>query len=339
MKPKTFYTLVLAISASAPLLAHSAVLNVPLSYPTIQAAIDVAISGDVVRVAAGTYYENPVIQNKAISLIGEGAASTILDGSANGRVLTVTDVTTGQVTIAGFTIQNGVANPPDQYKGGGINGYNANLVVRDNVITANAACVGMALAQEFGSITLRRNRIHANFEPLGSGCGSVAVDIFVGGLNYIDHNVIADHQVSGMEAYSDGGTMYFRHNVFRNNVWVPGNGRNWGGLGATGDLVVENNLFANNSSFQHGGAFLHQYEQGHGYIRNNSFVGNQGGSSSGMTIEATLGTNLTVTNNLMNDDQEFIAEIYCGRTPITIAANNVFASATNATIGGTCVQP
>ena len=56
--------------------AGSRTLVVPDEYPTIEAAVENATDGDTIFVKAGTYQENPLKINKALSLIGEGAETT-----------------------------------------------------------------------------------------------------------------------------------------------------------------------------------------------------------------------------------------------------------------------
>jgi len=51
---------------------------VPRDYPTIQQAINHAKDGDTIKVLAGVYREN-IIVNKSISIIGDGANITIID--------------------------------------------------------------------------------------------------------------------------------------------------------------------------------------------------------------------------------------------------------------------
>jgi parallel beta-helix repeat protein len=72
------------------------------SFGTIQEAINTAENGSTIQVPSGTYYEHVII-NKTISLIGENASTTIVDGNDNG---TVVQVTTNNVNISGFTLQN-----------------------------------------------------------------------------------------------------------------------------------------------------------------------------------------------------------------------------------------
>src|SRR6266446_1148589 len=68
--------------------ATAAVIHVPADQPTIQQGIDAASAGDIVEVAAGTYFENLDFHGKAISLqSASGAAHTIIDGSNVGTVI------------------------------------------------------------------------------------------------------------------------------------------------------------------------------------------------------------------------------------------------------------
>jgi len=76
---------------------------VPDNYTAIQEAINAASPGDTIRVRAGTYYENVVV-NKTLSLIGEDKDSTIIDANDADAVLTIQANST---TVEGFIIQNG----------------------------------------------------------------------------------------------------------------------------------------------------------------------------------------------------------------------------------------
>lgn len=81
----------------------SANIRVPTVYLTIQEAINAANLGDTVFVYNGTYYENVVV-NKTLTLAGQSAATTIVNGSG-GTVMYVEEV--DDVTIDGFTICSG----------------------------------------------------------------------------------------------------------------------------------------------------------------------------------------------------------------------------------------
>jgi parallel beta-helix repeat protein len=84
--------------------------RVPGDYPTIQQAINAAVPGDTILVAAGTYPEY-VCVNKSVTLQGTNRQSIITGGS--GSTTRVVDVKMSNVKISGFTVQG----PALSYKG------------------------------------------------------------------------------------------------------------------------------------------------------------------------------------------------------------------------------
>ncbi len=325
-KSLSVFVLILAASSSLP--AHSAVRKVPQQYPSIQAAVDAAVDGDTVRVAQGTYPENVTIAGKAISLIGAGAATTIIDGGGHDRGIAVLNVQPGTATIAGFTIRNGSAPGTE---GGGLYAVDSNTIVRDNVLTANTACFGMALSAVGGSLKLLRNWIVAN-APVDD-CGYEAVLLRMETESVIEQNVIANHQSSGVYIQT-AAKIYFRRNVVRDNAEnLVTAARGWGGLGSySSELVLENNLFVNNSGSLVGALFLGAADNGTQITRGNSFTSNTGSISSAVMFS---GAPHDTNTNLFSDSQN-VPEIDCGGNPLTIARSNVFASDSNPSFSGPC---
>ncbi|MEM3577393.1 MAG: NosD domain-containing protein [Candidatus Bathyarchaeia archaeon] len=81
--------------------ANPADIWVPYNYPTIQAAINAANSGDVIHVVGGPYAR--IVVNKTVSLVGEGEA--IIDGE--GIVQQgIVNITVNGVSIRNFIIRN-----------------------------------------------------------------------------------------------------------------------------------------------------------------------------------------------------------------------------------------
>lgn len=130
----------LVLLVSVPL---AATIHVPDDAPTIQSALDAAASGDLVQVAAGSYFENiiwpPV---NGIQLVGAGPEFTTIDGMRVASVIRFEDpdVVDAATLVRGFTITNGMALPPwPESMGGGIYLFRAHPVLEDLRIVANEA--------------------------------------------------------------------------------------------------------------------------------------------------------------------------------------------------------
>lgn len=97
----------------------------PADFRAIQQAIQAANSGDLIRVAAGKYYENLII-DKPLTLQGEDKTA-IIDGRGYGTIIRI--FRTNHVSVGGFTIQNGID---------GISVvYSYNVTLRNNNIKGN----------------------------------------------------------------------------------------------------------------------------------------------------------------------------------------------------------
>jgi len=78
-------------------------INVPGDYSTIQGAVDAAIDGDTISVGSGTYNENLII-NKNINLVGNYAVSAVINGQGNGPAIIIDGA--GELLIQRFTIMS-----------------------------------------------------------------------------------------------------------------------------------------------------------------------------------------------------------------------------------------
>ena len=117
------------------------------NFSAIQEAVNAADDFDTVYVYSGLYsdtfpYYGPsyvvcVVVNKSINLVGENKYSTIINGSGRFDVI---NVCADDVTIRGFTIQNGGESqyiPGTCRYGRGIYAHENNVVITDNCIIDN----------------------------------------------------------------------------------------------------------------------------------------------------------------------------------------------------------
>jgi serine protease len=139
----------------------AAIIHVPADQPTIQQAIDVANTGDLILVSPGTFFENLDYHGKAISIRSvRGPAQTIIDGSSVGPVVTFQSGEGLQSALAGFTIQHGSAS-----FGAGVTLSFASATITRNVFRNNAQGAGgfgAAIGGNGSSPVIERNTFQAN---------------------------------------------------------------------------------------------------------------------------------------------------------------------------------
>ena len=119
--------------------SYATVINEPADYSTIQGGIDAASDSDTVIVAAGTYMENLIWENKNISIISAtGPENTIIDGNASadtlGPVCKITNVSLDGV-MNGFTLKNGKGS--EYMSAGGLQIHYSNLTLINLIIEEN----------------------------------------------------------------------------------------------------------------------------------------------------------------------------------------------------------
>ena len=123
-------------------------INVPSDHDTIQGAINASSDGDVIAIAAGTYYEhslNP--NNKAITiqgtLNGDGSLATTIDAQQGGRVFTIESGEGDGTVIKDLVITGGLASGswPNNC-GGGISCWYSNPTISNCTISGNTADYG-----------------------------------------------------------------------------------------------------------------------------------------------------------------------------------------------------
>jgi len=267
--------------------------------PTVQAAIDRAVTGDIVVVGPGRYYENIDFLGKDITVrSAEGPEATILDGSTrDSSVVVMMHDETRNAVLEGFTITGGRGWKPAGLSvyGGGIMLVGASPIIRNNIIIGNQARLGGGLATQSSrnvrypdplieSNTFQENSSTLNGGAVGNGQGN---------------QVIRRNKFYRNSAYADGGAIW----LWQNN----------------GKATIEGNQFVENVAGDHGAgvyaagnyALTQTRIVGNLFLRNRTIgTGFIGDTGSGGAI-AALETDGFISNNTMVDnDGQHLTE--CG---------------------------
>ena len=176
------------------------VLNVPGEYPTIQAAVDAAVAGDLVLVAEGTYKEAVDVTTADITIRGVDRNKVILDGEftlENGvRILETDGVVVENMTARNYLSNGFFWTGSDRYRGSYLTAYRNG----DYGIYAFDAYHGQ-LDHSYGG-------------------GSPDAGFYIGECFRCDaviDDVISEHNGLGYSGTNSGGDLYIINSTFRNN--------------------------------------------------------------------------------------------------------------------------
>ncbi|MGA3288881.1 MAG: NosD domain-containing protein [Candidatus Bathyarchaeia archaeon] len=243
-------------------------LNNGLGYNSIQEAISsfATYEGDTILVKPGTYQENIVI-TKPVSLISQNKNPTIIDGAKNGTVLSIA---CDNVTVTGFTLQNG--GNFSTGTGEGIllhNAHNCSLI--GNTVTNSYN--GIVLNDSFNNV-FRNNTMSDNKFNFGVSASNIT--------NYIN-NVDTSNSVNGKPIY------YW---VNKSNMTVPSNAGFIALINCT-DVTVQNLNLSDNYE----GLLL-------AYVKNSTVTNNTiNNNYEGIALDNSSGNTLkgnNVNNNVYN---------------------------------------
>ena len=103
----TFTNLILAFATAASVIAAD--LKVPTDYATIQAAVNAASDGDVIRIAPGVYKEQVQIISKTLTLVGQPGtilrATDAMSSPQDSMNFPIIFIRFSQVTLRGLTFE------------------------------------------------------------------------------------------------------------------------------------------------------------------------------------------------------------------------------------------
>src|SRR3989441_1585592 len=335
--------LMIAVAGATPVSAAN-VLNVPGTYPTIQAAIDASTNGDTVMVAPGTYFENIDFKGKLITVqSAQGPSATTIDGGNLAPVVNFSTAETAVATIQGFTLQHGNATFAFGYEGAGVHISGASPTVAGNNIVANTSCAnGVGISVAFASPVIRDNAIDGNTKQ--PGCSGQN-----GGGNYgrgasnaqIIHNSIFNNTTD----YGGGISLFAAGTPTLLNNTISGNGAEYagGGIYAVNQSdanIIQNLITGNRSPVSGAGLYISPPSGTRGALLvNNTIAGNFGGDSGvflgGFDAQVQLFNNIVAAAT--SPQPAVLCDTTYSSTPPVFDHNDLFNSAGPATQGSCSV--
>lgn len=280
-------------------------------YQTIGKGITEANPEGTVNVADGTYPEHLII-DKNVNLVGTSQTGTIIDGTSNGRPVTISGGVIA--TMSFFTIQNGRVTGDNAYGGGIYN--NGNLTLNNCTVKNNQAnptgywsSYGAGIYNP-GIMTIKGSTVEYN-----TATGYYA---YAGGINNWGTMTIEDSTVQYNGAYSSdeakGGGIYNEDTLTIINSTINGNivQSNYpddaygGGIYNYGTLTMDNTNLENNvaSGYDAYGGGIYNY-YGNLYINNSNINQNTAEASNTQSYGGGIYLNsgsLTLTNSNVNQN-------------------------------------
>jgi parallel beta-helix repeat protein len=138
-EPKSVFSVEAKIAAN---------ITVPDDYARISWAVGNASAGDTILVRSGVYDESDIVVNKTLTITGESADTTVVDGEGTGQ--NIFSITADNVLLENFTLQN---TNPSLFPNPAVYLYNVSSVLVKNVITLNVSYGLEIRASNFTSVT------------------------------------------------------------------------------------------------------------------------------------------------------------------------------------------
>jgi hypothetical protein len=337
---------------------------------SVQYAVDEALPGEQIRVAAGLYtgvqarpappdYDGPAVitqvvyLSKTLSLQGgytltnwtepdPEANPTTLDAQGQGRVMVVSDAITP--TVKGLRLTGGDATGLGGGRwgrdgGGAVYAYQAEATISDCVVISNTASTagdgcGGGLYLDNSAATLQGNTVQGNTaSTTGFGCG--------GGLY-----LTADDSKGGRLYLAEGNDMLRGNRVQGNTASTADDGHGGGLYLYNSDAILEGNVVISNTAStakagDGGGLYLTFSDamlQGNRVQGNTASIASTVGSNYGGGLylcysNATLEGNVVISNTASTADYSYGGGLWVFESNTIVLINNLVAGNQATTAG------
>ena len=300
---------------------------------TIKNATKTVLTNGTIYISNGIYYENGIIINNNMKIIGENQNNTIIKGVTYGSIftinsnvslfnLTLTNLNglygalsnTGNVTVDKCTFTGNKGT-----EGAAIYNIQGTTTITNSIFTNNTGTLGGAIYNSQGTTTITNSILTSNTGNQGG------VIYNSQGTTTITNNILTSNiGTSGGIIYNNLGTTTVTNNILTNNRG------NSGGViySINGTITVIKNTIENNTGTKGGVIFNDQ--NGTFFISFNRIVGNKGTQGNviynlGGTVDANKnwwGSNKDPSTNLIGTTLTSWLVLTINANPDTISKNN-----------------
>lgn len=248
----------------------------PNNFSTITEAIENSSTGDTIKVNNGTYNEQVII-DKSIDLIGEDSETTHVVNDENKPVVSLLD---NFIVLSGFSIKNN----DNQWCSPGIDiESDYNVIIENNVFDNKGYGIGLNNATFNG---LFYNKIHNNTDGIMLWRGAA--------YNQIHNNEILNNEVCGIGISANSDYTCLKWNIIKNNQF--GIYTQIGlsdGIGYPEFINAYNNIISHNDY----GIYLGLRSSNNKFILNNITD-----NKVGLFIASASNNNMIWKNNFINNE-------------------------------------
>jgi hypothetical protein len=232
-------------------------------YTNIAAAIAAAKAGDTISILDAVHTESNITVDRSLTIQGQGAAKTAVDGAQNGTVFTVDAGVTA--TFRNLTIRNGLSDA----SGGGILN-DGTLTVNNSNFSNNVGVYGGGILN-LGTLSVFDSTFSSNSAALGGG------GIWNEDTMTVTNSNFSNNGATGGGGIGNPGTLTVIDGTFSGNGADGGGGIVTGnGVLPGGSLTVINSTLSGNDALDGGGILNNSTVSGGGTLTviNSTFFDN-----------------------------------------------------------------